>query len=108
MARFDDWATDREVTIDKARAFADNPELIGERFLSNYTLATTSGTTGTPGIFIIADRAMRVTSALMFCMLSAWLNIADVVRIVIRGGPRTKSLPSAPACLTLKSSGGRR
>lgn len=71
MARFDDWATDRKVTIDKARPFADNPKLIGERFLDKYTLATTSGTTGTPGIFVIDDHAMRVTSALMFRMLSA-------------------------------------
>lgn len=32
MARFDDWATDRGVTIEKAKAFAANRELIGERF----------------------------------------------------------------------------
>ena len=55
MARFDDWATNRDVTLDKARAFAANPDVIGERFLGRHTLATTSGTTGTPGIFIIDD-----------------------------------------------------
>ena len=33
MARFDDWSSDREVTIEKVRAFVDNPELIGARFL---------------------------------------------------------------------------
>lgn len=35
MARFDDWATDRDVTLEKARAFASHPDLIGERFLGN-------------------------------------------------------------------------
>jgi hypothetical protein len=85
MARFDDWATDREVMLEKARAFATNPDLIGERFLGKYTLATTSGTTGTPGIFIIDDGAMRVTSALFFRMVRSWLGLRDVTRIVAEG-----------------------
>ncbi len=37
MARFDDWLTDREVTIDKARAFIDKPDLVGEKLLGKYT-----------------------------------------------------------------------
>ena len=82
MARFDDWATDRDVTLEKARAFASNADLIGERFLGKHTLATTSGTTGTPGIFIIDDGAMRVTSALALRMGRSWLGLADVTRIV--------------------------
>ncbi|HKS58742.1 MAG TPA: hypothetical protein VJS12_25855 [Steroidobacteraceae bacterium] len=82
MARFDDWATDRDVTLEKARAFASNPDLIGDRFLGKHTLATTSGTTGTPGIFIIDDGAMRVTSALALRMIRSWLGVGDVTRIV--------------------------
>ena len=85
MARFDEWATDREVTLDKARAFASNPDLIGERFLGRHILATTSGTTGTPGIFIIDDGAMRVTSALFLRMGRSWLGFGDVARIVAGG-----------------------
>ena len=85
MARFDEWATDRDVTLDRARAFASNPDLIGERLLGKHTLATTSGTTGTPGIFIIDDGAMRVTSALMLRMLRSWLGVGDLARIVTGG-----------------------
>lgn len=85
MARFDEWSTDRDVTLDKARAFAANPDLIGERFLGRYTLATTSGTTGTPGIFIIDDGAMRVTSALALRMIRSWVGIGDVAKIVAGG-----------------------
>ncbi|BBL79046.1 hypothetical protein Rxycam_00636 [Rubrobacter xylanophilus DSM 9941] len=86
MARFDDWATDREVTIEKARAFVENPDLIGERFLGRYTLLTTSGTTGNRRIFVLDDRSMAVTSALVFRMLSAWLGIGDVIGILAGGG----------------------
>lgn len=85
MARFDDWATDREVTLEKAGAFAANADLIGERFLGKYTLATTSGTTGTPGIFITDDGSMRVTSALFVRMIRSWIGFADVARIVSHG-----------------------
>ena len=86
MARFDDWVTDREVTIEKARAFVDNPDLIGERFLGKYTLLTTSGTTGTPGIFLLDDRTMAVTTALMLRLLSAWLDLGDIPRILAGRG----------------------
>lgn len=85
MARFDEWATDRDVTLGKARTFAANPDLIGERFLGKYTLATTSGTTGTPGIFIMDDGAMRVTSAMMLRMVRSWLGVGDLARIVAGG-----------------------
>lgn len=85
MARFDDWATDREVTSDKARVFAQNQSLIGERFLGRYTLATTSGTTGTPGIFVLDNRTMAVASAMAFRMLRAWLGLGDVLKLVMGG-----------------------
>lgn len=89
MARFDDWVTDRAVSIDKVRAFVGNLELIGERFLGKYTVATTSGTTGTPGIFLLDDRALAVTNALVLRMVGAWLGISDIVRIVARGARAT-------------------
>ena len=86
MARFDDWATDRRVTIEEARAFVEDPALVGERFLGSYTAATTSGTTGTRGVFVMDDQSLAVTNALAARMLGAWLGIGDVVRIAARGG----------------------
>ncbi len=86
MARFDDWTTDRAVTLEQARAFAGDPAWIGERFLGKYVLATTSGTTGTPGIFLLDDRTLAVTNALMVRALRAWLSIGDVLRILAGGG----------------------
>lgn len=29
MARFDDWVTDREVTLDRVQAFVADPDLVG-------------------------------------------------------------------------------
>ena len=60
MARFDTWVTDRSVAIDKVCEFVSDCSRIGERFLDRYTALTTSGTTGTPGMFVWDD---RVTSS---------------------------------------------
>lgn len=92
MARFDDWATDREVTTEKARAFVDNPDRIGEPFLGKYLVATTSGTTGMRGIFVMDERSLAVTQALALHMLSAWLGIGGVIRIVAGGRDETQCL----------------
>lgn len=87
MPRFNDWCTDREVTFDKVNAFIDNPDLIGEHFLDKYTITTTSGTTGTRGIFLLDDRSLAVASAIAFRMMSSWLGAWDVIRI-LAGGAR--------------------
>lgn len=86
MEFFDDWCTDRTVTLSKVRDLVSNPELIGEKFLGKYTVATTSGTTGSPGIFLLDDRSMSITSALAFRMLSSWLGFTDVLKIIAGRG----------------------
>ncbi len=82
MARFNDWVTDRDVTIDDVRAFVEDPGLIGARFLDKYTVAVTSGTTGTRGIFLMDDRSLKVTNALVVLMMKDWLAAGDVWRII--------------------------
>jgi phenylacetate-coenzyme A ligase PaaK-like adenylate-forming protein len=64
MARFNDWVTDPEVTIDRVRAFVADPRRAGERFLGRYLVTTTSGTTGHRGLFLLDDRAAAVVRAL--------------------------------------------
>ncbi|MEV1005437.1 hypothetical protein [Nonomuraea sp. NPDC050202] len=87
MAAFDDWVTDPAVTLAQARAFADDPARIGQPFAGRYTLSTTSGTTGTHGIFLQDARPAAVTSAMMARMLAGWLSVRDMARIA-RGGAR--------------------
>lgn len=89
MSQFDEWVTDRAVTLDKMRAFISSPALVGERFLDTYTALTTSGTTGTPGIFLWDDRSMTVVTVLAMRILREWLRARDVFRIIVRGGRMT-------------------
>jgi phenylacetate-coenzyme A ligase PaaK-like adenylate-forming protein len=86
MARFDDWVTDREVTIEKTRPFVENPDLFGKQFLGKYLVITTSGTTGSHGIFLIDNRSLSVIGPLFLRMLSAWLGARDIIRIIAGGG----------------------
>lgn len=86
MARFDEWVTDPQVTLDRAKRFVENSDLVGERFLGRYTLTVTSGTTGRRGLFLMDDRTMAVTTALTVRMLSAWLGAGDVIKILAGGG----------------------
>jgi phenylacetate-CoA ligase len=86
MFHFDEWVTDRDVTIEKARTFVEDPGLIGTPFLGKYTLATTSGTTGTPGIFLLDQRNWAVTTACSLSMLAGWLNAGEIIRILGKRG----------------------
>ncbi|GAB3399535.1 hypothetical protein GCM10027569_01750 [Flindersiella endophytica] len=86
MVSFDDWATDREITLDGARAFVADPELAGTRFLGKYTVVTTSGTTGTPAIFVKDAADLAVNFALSLRMMRSWLTAGDLGRILRRGG----------------------
>jgi phenylacetate-coenzyme A ligase PaaK-like adenylate-forming protein len=85
MARFDDWVTDREVTLDKVRRFISNPDLVGEKFLGKYLVATTSGTTGTPGIFVLDERHASTGWAGMRQAFGQWLTFRDWLSILGRG-----------------------
>jgi phenylacetate-coenzyme A ligase PaaK-like adenylate-forming protein len=113
-SRFDDWCVDREVTLERASAFAEDPKLIGKHFLKRYTLLTTSGTTGIRGIFVLDDRSQAVIGAMAFRMLTSWLGMGDVIRIVAGGG-RTAIVmatgghfASASAAARMKRSRGNR
>ncbi|MCF3106554.1 phenylacetate--CoA ligase family protein [Streptomyces roseoverticillatus] len=86
MGHFDDWVTDHNVTQEKVRAFADDPDLIGRRFAGKYLVATTSGTSGRRGLFVLDDRYMDVGSALISRALASWLGPAGIVRATLRGG----------------------
>lgn len=86
MARFNESVTDPDVKIEDVQPFVDNPQMIGEQFLGKYTIATTSGTTGHRGIFLLDARTFAVTSALALRMLTEWLTLGDFARIVLRGG----------------------
>jgi phenylacetate-CoA ligase len=86
MAHFDEVATDPAVTLAAAREFVADPARIGERFAGRYLVATTAGTTGTRGLFVLDDRYRAVTSGLMARLSAGWLSGREVVQLMVRGG----------------------
>ena len=64
MARFDEACTDRTVTLARLAPFLADPSRLGEAFLGRYAVWTSSGTTGTPGIWVHDARALAVYDAL--------------------------------------------
>ncbi len=64
MAEFDDACTDRQVTLQGVQAFLAHPDRLGEAFLGRYAVWTSSGTTGTPGIYLHDARALAIYDAL--------------------------------------------
>jgi phenylacetate-CoA ligase len=85
MPCFDNWVTNRNITIEKVRAFIENPDLIGKPFFDQYLVATTSGTSGHMGIFMWDDRYLAVNSALQIAMFTRWLTFSDLVKVIGRG-----------------------
>lgn len=86
MGQFSAWVeTDPAITIEALRSFVDDPQRAGEPFLGRYTVATTSGTTGARGIFVLDECSMTVTSVMALRMLSTWLSFGDVIRILAGG-----------------------
>lgn len=52
MAHFDEWATDRRITHAGASAFLASEHHVADDWLGSYLVWTSSGTSGTPGIFV--------------------------------------------------------
>ncbi|RCV50906.1 phenylacetate--CoA ligase family protein [Marinitenerispora sediminis] len=93
MDRFDDWVTDRRVTLEQVQAFVADPELVGERFQGRYAVATTSGTSGVRGLFVIDERTVAVHTALG--ARTGGVGPGAALRLLARAG-RT-AIVSAPA-----------
>ena len=86
MAAFDEVVTDPAVTRAAVEEFVADPARIGERFAGKYLVATTAGTTGTRGIFVLDDRYRAVISGLMARVSADWLSARQMVALVVRGG----------------------
>lgn len=94
MENFDDVVTDRAVTKAKVEAFVADPGLVGQRFEStDYLVATSSGTSGVRGLYLIDQRYTDVHVSLG-SRASGLIGLRDGLRVLLRGG-RT-AIVSAP------------
>lgn len=71
MEHFDEWVTDPAITRAGVDGFTADASQVGQPFLSRYAVYTTSGTTGSPGLFL-HDRAALAVYDLLW-LLRGWL-----------------------------------
>jgi phenylacetate-coenzyme A ligase PaaK-like adenylate-forming protein len=64
MADFDRWVTDPRIRLDEVRTFIADPARAGEPYLGRYAIWTSSGTSGTPGIYVSDPDALAIYEAL--------------------------------------------
>ena len=65
MERFDDWVTDPAVSLADVTAFIADRTHIGERYLNRYVVWKSSGSTGSPGLYVQDEDALATFDALM-------------------------------------------
>ncbi|STX33378.1 putative adenylate-forming enzyme [Kocuria rosea] len=85
MSHFEEVLTDRRITRESVEAFVADPARIGHDYLGAYSVASTSGTTGRRGLFLLDQGTLRVAQTIVVRMLGSWLNARDLVRIAARG-----------------------
>jgi phenylacetate-coenzyme A ligase PaaK-like adenylate-forming protein len=86
MSRYDDWVTDRAVSLDEVRAFVADTNRIGTLYRDRYQVVTTSGTSGHRGVFVQDDRTYTVLSAITVARASgSWLSGRDYLSMLRRG-----------------------
>ncbi len=71
MANFDDCCTDPRIRLEEVERFLANREHIGADFLGRYHVWKSSGTSGSPGIFLQDRPAMSVYDALIVAQIDA-------------------------------------
>jgi phenylacetate-CoA ligase len=64
MQHFDDWATDRRITRAAAAPFIADERCIGDAWLGDYLIWTSSGTSGVPGWFVQDARSLAAFDAI--------------------------------------------
>jgi phenylacetate-CoA ligase len=92
MANFDGWATDPAVTRETAEAFIGDPTRIGHLYLDRYVAFSTSGTTGTPAIFLQDLGAMSVYQGLLLARRLPTLIAAGAFDPFLRNRARTATI----------------
>jgi len=88
MARFDDWVTDPGVKLAGVEAFMADRKHIGERYFDRYVVWKSSGSTGTPGIYVQDAEALAIFDALMAAHLEPLRFATKHPWAVLTGTPR--------------------
>lgn len=86
MAAFDVWATDRRVSRASVDAFIRDKQRVGRSYLGKYSVWTTSGTTGEPGIFLQNAAAQGIYNSMYIWRgFGSWLTWQQLGAMMRRG-----------------------
>jgi putative adenylate-forming enzyme len=86
MQHFDDWVTDPRVTSAGVESFVSDSANVGGFYADQYAIWTSSGTTGTPGIFVQDQSALRTYAALALLRgLKVWVTPATLLTFLRQG-----------------------
>ncbi|MGE5375902.1 MAG: phenylacetate--CoA ligase family protein [Bacteroidota bacterium] len=92
MERFDEVVTDPSLNKENVMKHISDLGNLGKPFLGKYMVWTTSGTTGTPGIFL-EDKSWDavITTVNVFRIGAEWYNM-DVIRGMLKAGGNSASV----------------
>ena len=88
MAHFNDWVTDRSVTIEQVRTFVENPAMVGEMFQDKYLACIGTGTRGLRGIYLMDNWPGPVYAALTAYQNNVWFPDGELLRVLTCDGGR--------------------
>lgn len=84
MEHWDDWVTDRSVTLDQINDFLGDPDNIGRKWQGKYMVITTSGSTGNPLVMLCDDTVNNVMGAISASR--SYARKEDMRAFIRRGG----------------------
>ena len=92
VENFDEWVTDPAVTKQHVESFVSDASLVGTPYLGRYLVATTSGTTGTPAVFLHDETAIAVYNAIGYTRAMPALLSRNDLWSLLRGGARSAAV----------------
>ncbi len=84
MAHWDEWVTDKTITLSEANEFMCNLDNIGRKFKGKYLLFTTSGSTGNPLVALCDSTTNHVMGAVN--VMRSFARKKDMHTLIKRGG----------------------
>ncbi|WKY44884.1 hypothetical protein Q5O14_01965 [Eubacteriaceae bacterium ES2] len=84
MAHWDDWVTDKTISLSEINEFMGNIDNIGRKFKGKYLIFTTSGSTGNPLVALFDSTTNNMMSALNLTRSFARKN--DLYALIRHGG----------------------
>lgn len=84
MEHWDDWVTDRSVTLEQINGFMEDKDNIGRKWQGKYMVLTTSGSTGNPLVMLCDDTVNNVMAAIS--AMRSYARKEDLMAFIRKGG----------------------